>query len=214
MRTYPNEAAQQESAFDALEHMDIQTLQSLALFKASQDVVHEKQQVELRRLTAKYGPNHARVQKLQARVLHHDNFAKALDVRIEQVNTQAEPLPSDAWRIQGYVSSDNGEPLPGLTITVGMKREKTDIAVVRSGKNQIATTTSATGWYSLTLSAEDLKNAAAYPLYLMVLDNKKQILYTSKDRLAPVPGEIDFHNVVIKIKAETDRDGKNVKKKK
>lgn len=213
MRTYPNEAAQQESAFDVLEHMDLQTAESLALFKTSQDAVHAQQQVELKRLTAKYGANHARVQNLQARVLHHDNFAKALDVRIEQMNTQAEPLPSDAWRIQGYVASDDGDPLPGLTVTIGI-REKTNITVVRSSKNPLATTTTATGWYALTLSAEDLKNAAAYPLYLMVLDSKKQILYTSKDKLTPVPGEIDFHNVLIKTKTDADRDDKTTRKKK
>lgn len=213
MRTYPNETQQQDSAFDALEHMDVQTAESLKLFKTSQHAVHEQQQVELKRLVAKYGPNHSRVQKLQAQVLHHDNFSKALDVRIEQMDTQAEPLPSDAWRIQGYIATDNGEPLPGLTVTIGVKRDKAEVTIGRTGKNSISTTTSATGWYSLTLSSEDLKAILQYSLYLVVQDNKKQILYTSKDKLTPIPGEIDFHNVLIKIKPDVKRDGTKKKKK-
>ena len=211
----PNENEQFENVLHVQNQMDVQSTIFLELFKVSQTSRNEQQQIELKRLTVKYGPNHSRVQKLETELNHYRDVATAIDLRLDILKTQDEPLPADAWRLQGYVNGNNAEPMPGLTVAIGIKRdEKTGVTRAKAEDHPLFDTTNDTGWYSITISGEYLKMFSQYEFYLMVLDSKKQVIYTSKNKLTPTPGVIDFLDVVITVKANTKRADKGPKTKK
>lgn len=207
-RKQPNENDQLDLIVDAQEQLDNQTTQSLEFFKLSRDVLSELQQNELKRLIVKYGRNHARVQKLETKMVQTSNVSRAVDVRLDILNNQAEPLPKDGWRLQGYVFTPSGESLPGLTATIAIKDEKKEVTRSKITDGYLSSTTSANGFYSITITSEDLKKILQHTLYLIVLDHRNHVIYTSKNRLNPIPGEIDFHDAVIAIAQEPDRTKK------
>ena len=213
-RKQPNENDQLDLILGAQEQLDNQTTESLEFFKLSRDVLFQLQQNELKRLTVKYGRNHARVQKLEAKMVQTSNVSKAVDVRLDILKTQAEPLPKDGWRLQGYVFTPSGESLPGFTAMIAVKDEKMELTRSKISEGSLSSTTSENGFYSITITAENLKKILQHALHLTVLDRRNHVIYTSKNRLNPVPGEIDFHDAVIPIAQEQGRTKKPMGKEK
>jgi len=199
-KKYPNDNDQVNLILETQEQLDSQATESLELFKVSQESLLQQQHDELKRLTVKYGRNHVRVQLLESKIHHADTVSKAVEVRLNIMKTQAEPLPTDGWRIQGYVFTTAGESLPGHTVFVDAKRdENKDLTRVKPADRSSSTTTSETGFYSITLTAEELKRLSQYALYLTVLDPRKHVIFTSKEKLNPASGTIDFQDVAITV---------------
>ena len=199
-RRSPNDNDQISLILETQEQLDSQSSESLEFFKLSQESLLEQRQAELKRLTVKYGRNNPRVQRLEAKVQQAGNVKRAVDVRMNIMKAQADPLPTDGWRIQGYVFNTDGEPLPGLTVMIGIKRDDNkETARAKAIDNSSLTVTNESGFYSITLTAEQLKAISQYSLYLYVLDNRKQIIFTSKDKLNPAPSTIDFLDATIQV---------------
>jgi hypothetical protein len=218
-KRYPNDSDQVNMILETQEQLDAQTADSLEFFKLSQESFVQQQNDELKRLTAKYGRNHVRVQMLESKVHHADSVSKAVDVRLNIMKTQADPLPADGWRIQGYVFTTAGDSLPGHTVLIDAKKdENKDITRAKPVDRSSSNTTSEMGFYSITLTAEELKRMSQYTLYLTVLDSRRHIIFTSKEKLNPTPGTIDFQDVVITVVQEPAKPrgktkGKGGKKK-
>jgi hypothetical protein len=217
-KRYPNDNDQVNLILETQEQLDSQTTESLEFFKLSQESLLQQQNDELKRLAAKYGRNHVRVQTLESKVLHAGSVSKAVDVRLN-IMKQAEPLPTEGWRIQGYVFTTAGESLPGHTVLLDAKRdENKDATRIKPMDRSSSSITSETGFYSITLTAEELKRISQYALYLTVLDNRRHVIFTSKEKLNPASGTIDFRDVTVTVaqvptKPQGKTKGKGGKKK-
>ncbi len=209
-RRSPNDNDQISLILELQEQLDSQSSESLEFFKLSQESLLEQRQAELKRLTVKYGRNNPLVQRLEAKIQQAGNVKRAVDVRMNIMKAQADPLPTDGWRIQGYVFNTDGEPLPGLTVMIGIKRDDNkETTRAKAIDNSSSTVTKESGFYSITLTAEQLKAISQYSLYLYVLDNRKQIIFASKDKLNPAPSTIDFLDATIQVaKGSTKPKGK------
>lgn len=217
-KRYPNDNDQVNLILETQEQLDSQTTESLEFFKLSQESLLQQRNDELKRLTAKYGRNHVRVQILQSKLDHADGVSKAVDVRLN-IMKQAEPLPVDGWRIQGYVFTTTGESLSGHTVLIDARRDDNkDITRTKPADRSTSAVTSETGFYSITLTAEELKRISQLALYLTVLDNRKHVIFSSKEKLNPASGTIDFQDVTITVvqgpaKPSGKTKGKGGKKK-
>lgn len=187
------------------ERLDNETIESLQFFKASQESLLQQQEAEHKRLTTKYGRNHVRVQILEDKIQHGGNVSKAVNVRLDIIKSQAETFPADGWRIQGYVFNTTGESLPGLTVTLGVKSDDKSVITRARGESSYSAITGENGFYSITLNAEELRKISQQALYLIVLDSRKHIIFTSKEKLNPQPATIDFQDVAITIAREPTR---------
>lgn len=213
-RRQPNDNDQLDMIVETQQQLDNKNVESLQFFKIAREALLQQQQTELKRLTAKYGRNHARVQKLEAKVLQAESVGKAVDIQLNIMKMQGEPLPAEGWRVQGYVFSVNGESLPGLTVAIGMKRgEEGTITRTKGTENASSGTTNEIGFYYLTLTPEELKKVSQYSLYLLVLDRRGHVIYTSKDKLMPTAGVIDFHDVTISNIEQPDKPERKAKGK-
>ena len=198
-KRYPNDNDQVNLILETQEQLDSQTTESLEFFKLSQESLLQQRNDELKRLTAKYGRNHVRVQILKSKVDHADGVSKAIDIRLN-IMKQAEPLPTDGWRIQGYVFTTTGESLSGHTVLIDARRDDNkDITRTKPADRSSSAITSETGFYSITLTAEELKRISQSALYLTVLDNRKHVIFSSKEKLNPASGTIDFQDVTITV---------------
>jgi hypothetical protein len=174
---------------DGITQLDDQRLAELKNEKQLQEIKNEVINREAKRLAAKHGDNHPRVQKLQLRSNYNQSMFTGLDKEIEKASSKKEPLPVNAWRLNGKVIDKKEQPVPEITVFLADE----DKNPIREVENSI---TDKTGYYSLTINEELIDRAQKEKWYLTAA-NKKQVLYHELNTFVPTRGIIDYQDILL-----------------
>jgi hypothetical protein len=173
---------------DGITQLDDQRLAELKNEKQLQEIKDEVINREAKRLAEKHGDNHPRVQKLQLRSNYNQSMFAGLDKEIEKAAVKKEPLPANAWRLNGKVIDKKEQPLPGITVFFA-DENKNPIREVESAVSD------ETGYYSITINEELIDRAQKEKWYLEAA-NKKQVLYHAPNMFVPTRGIIDYQDIL------------------
>ncbi|MGB3135841.1 MAG: carboxypeptidase-like regulatory domain-containing protein, partial [Nodosilinea sp.] len=81
-------------------------------------------QTEAQRLEKKYGPDHGRVQQINASLRRNATTVKDLEVELELVTIQPPEVDDKAALVQGRISDQNGKGIAGLIVFLGNEERK------------------------------------------------------------------------------------------
>jgi hypothetical protein len=178
-----------EQLADGINQLDDQRLAELKNEKQLQEIKNEVINREAKRLAAKHGDNHPRVQKLQLRSNYNQSMFTGLDKEIEKASAKKEPLPANAWRLNGIVIDKKEQPVPGITVFFADENKNP----IREVGNSVS---DETGYYSLTINEELIDRAQKEKWYLAAA-NKKQVLYHALNTFVPTRGIIDYQDILL-----------------
>lgn len=188
----PTDADVSANISDSLSKLNEQRQTGLNNLKSFQQVKDTMLQVEVNRLSAKYGGDHPRVLQIQERLAYHGQMFKSLDTEIARVNIKTTPLPANAWRIQGKVYDAGNNPMKGITVFLADGNKQW----VRQLGNSC---TDDGGNYSLTLDDKLIDSMKQQPLFLSASDKNKELLYTAKDPVIPTHGIADYQDIHLSV---------------
>ena len=186
----PTDADVSANISDSLSKLNDQRSTELNNLRSFEQLRDAMLQVEVKRLSAKYGEDHPRVLEMQARLVYHEQLFQGLDTEIARVNVQTVPLPANAWRVQGRVYDAQNNPAPGITVFLadGNKQwlRQTGSSCTDDGGN-----------YSLTLDGKTIDSLKQQPLFLSASDKNQKLIYTANDTVTPTPGIADFEDIYL-----------------
>lgn len=186
-----------DRAAESLTKLDDQRLAELKNEKQLQEIKNEVINREAERLAAKHGKDHPRVQKLQLRSKYNQSMFTALDNEIEKASFKTEPLPVNAWRLNGKVMDKKEQPVAEITVFFADENGTWIRALGNS-------TTDETGYYALTINEELIELAQKEKLYLSASNKNQQVLYFELNNFAPTKGIIDYQDIILGEKGSTN----------
>lgn len=175
------------SAFDQLNDSRATGLETA---KNLLSIKHRNLQKEKERLTAKYGKEHAEVQKIEARLQYEEEMFNAMDVEIARTKSHPEPFVVTSWRVQGLVLNAQGEQQEGLTVYLTDEKQQ----VLPGTKHQCS---DAQGFYSITLEKELVAQYQAAKVFLAVAGKEGKKLLTTAEPIAISAGTIDYRDIIL-----------------
>jgi hypothetical protein len=170
--------------------LDEQRLTELNNLKQLQEIKHEVINREAKRLAAKYGSDHPRVQKLEGRSNYNLSMFPALDREIDKASSKTEPLPLNAWRLHGKVIGEKQQPMPEITVFFADANKNWIREFGDSCSDQ-------TGYYSLTIKEELIERAQKEKLYLSASNKNKEVVYHELNKDTPTKGIIDYRDICL-----------------
>lgn len=183
-----------DSSLDSIDGMRLEKLESM---KSTQQALKTAYEQEKTRLEAKYGKDHPRVKKLDAKLKFQEGFMKGLDVEIDNASIEVPSFDKNTWMVYGRVLNKNLKGIKGRTVSLYEKEENLikDIGQTQTNKY---------GFYSLVYKPETrgLEIPETRELFLTVSDNQNRILHRESEPLFIKIGQIDTRMIVI-----TDKDG-------
>ena len=181
---------------ESITQLDDQRLTELKNLKQLQEIKNEVINREAARLAAKHGKDHPRVQKLQLRSNYNASMFTGLDREIEKASSKTEPLPLNAWRLNGKVIDEKEQPVPDITVFFADENKNWIQELGNSCSDQ-------TGYYSLTIKEELIDRAQKEKLYLSASNKDKQVLYFKLNTLVATRGIVDYQDIRLGEKACT-----------
>lgn len=175
---------------DGITKLDEQRLTELNNLKQLQEIKNEVINREAKRLAAKYGSDHPRVQKLEARSNYNQSMLPALDREIDKASSKTEPLPLNAWRLHGKVIDEKDQPVPEITVFFADANKNWIRELGNSCSDQ-------TGYYSLTIEEKLIERAQKEKLYLSASNKNKEVVYYELNTNTPAKGIIDYQNICL-----------------
>lgn len=103
------------SAVDRAEGLRLENLKNL---KSVQQVRSESFMKEKERLTVKYGADHYRVKRLDAKLNFNVGFVKGLDMEIERASIVYDTFDNETWMVDGRVLDGEGKGIEGVTVSL------------------------------------------------------------------------------------------------
>jgi hypothetical protein len=179
-----------DRAYESLPQLDDQRLAELKNEKQLQEIKNEVINREADRLAAKHGKDHPRVQKLQSRSNYNQSMFTGLDNEIEKASIKTEPLPANAWRLNGKVIDKKEQPVSDITIFFSDEKGTWIRALGNSTSDQ-------TGYYALTINEELIELAQKEKLYLTATDKNNKVLYHKQNTFVPTKGIIDYQDIIL-----------------
>ncbi len=177
---------------DSADRLDEQRLSGLQEERNTQLIKEQILQREKKRLAEKHGSTHPEVQEADSRITYNQQMYPGLDNEIDKASVKTEPLPGNAWRVQGRVFDQNSQPVKGVTVFLS-DQNKRWIDILGSS------CTTELGYYSLTADEIVLdKIEKGQPIYLTVSDKNKTILYFAKAPVFVAKGLIDHQDIYLK----------------
>jgi hypothetical protein len=179
-----------DGAAESLTQLDDQRLAELKNEQQLQEIKNEVINRETERLAAKYGKDHPRVQKMQLRQDYNRSMLNGLDKEIEKTSFKTEPLPLNAWRLNGKVMDKKEQPAADITVFFADANRNW----IRELGNSI---TDQTGYYSLTINEQLIERAQKETLYLTATNKNNQVLYFEQNTFTPTRGIIDYQDIIL-----------------
>lgn len=179
-----------DRAAESLTQLDDQRLAELKNEKQLQEIKNEVINREAERLAAKHGKDHPRVQKLQSRSNYNQAMFTGLDNEIEKAAAKTEPLPVNAWRLNGKVIDKKEQPVSDITVFFADEKGTWIRALGNS-------TSDKTGYYALTINEELIELAQKEKLYLTASDKNNKVLYHKLNTFVPTKGIIDYQDIIL-----------------
>lgn len=140
---------------------------------------------------AKWGKQDQRVLDIENRLLRDGEVLKGLDIAINKSRLQTSPFTGNGWRIHGFVYDEKEEPKAGKKIVIidAEKKEAVrNIKPVLSDEN---------GYYSLTLTPEQLKSLKEAKWALAIVIGRQEMLVVRND-IVPGAGMLLYQDIRIK----------------
>jgi hypothetical protein len=176
---------------NSTDQLDEQRLLGLQEEQNTQLIKNEILQREKKRLEAKYGNTHPEVQQAESRIAYNKEMFTGLDIEISKASIKTEPLPANAWRVNGRVFNQNSESVKGVTVFLSDQNKRWLEGIGNSCTNE-------SGYYSLTVGEKQLAGSFKnQPLYLSVSDKNKKIIYVAKEPVFAVAGLIDNKDIYL-----------------
>jgi hypothetical protein len=177
---------------DSADQLDEQRLSGLQEEQHTQLIKDEVLQREKKRLEAKHGNTHPEVQEAESRTAYNKEMFTGLNKEIEKASIKTEPLPENAWRVNGRVFDQNNKPVKGVTVFLSDQNKRWIEILGNSCTTEL-------GYYSLTADEKVLdKIEKGKPLYLAVSDKNKKIIYFATAPIFAAKGSIDYQDIYLK----------------
>lgn len=192
MATRDNITDQQalDRAAESRAQLDDQRITELKNEQQLQEIKNEVINREAERLAAKHGKDHPRVQQLQQRQSYNQSMFTGLNKEIEKTSVKIEPLPQNAWRLNGKVTDKKEQPAADITVFFADENKNW----IRELGNSI---TDQTGYYSITITEQLLERAQKAKLYLAASNKNNQVLYFEPNIFTPTRGIIDYQDIIL-----------------
>jgi len=177
---------------DSADQLDEQRLSGLQEAQNIQLIKDEVLQREKARLEAKHGNTHPEVVEAESRIVYNNQVHTGLDNEIEKASIKTEPLPNNAWRIQGRVFDQDSKPVKGVTVYLSDQNKRWIELMGNFCTTEL-------GYYSITADEKIIdKIEKGQPLYLTVSDKNKKICYFASTPVFVAKGLIEHQDIFIK----------------
>jgi hypothetical protein len=167
----PNQQEQEKKVDSTFTNLDQNRSQGLEATKQLQTTQNAALEQEQKRLTAKYGADHPRVQKASARLTYNQGLFRDLDAEIERTKIQVPTVDLNSWLGHGFVLDKQENGIAGLTVSFFN-------AYVQK-------------------TPEETKILASQPLYLTVSDPNQRILHRETSPRTLQLGQVEFWRVIL-----------------
>lgn len=181
---------------ETLDQLHLEKLEHMKSSQQAKNMVYDKEKV---RLTAKYGANHPRVKKMDAKLNFREGFMKSLDFVIDSASIKIPAFDENTWMIYGRVLNKDLKGIKSLTVSFYDKRGKwiEEFGYACTDKR---------GFYSLVSPPGVMQHQQSIPesreLFLTVTDKQNQILFRETEPRFAEIGQVD--SKLIRI---TGREG-------
>jgi hypothetical protein len=109
--------SQQKQVDSTFTSLDLQRNQGLEQLKMLQTVQNSALEQEQKRLTAKYGIDHPRVEKINSRLIYNQGLFRDLDAEIDRSQIQVPTVDLNSWLGHGFVLDRSEDGIAGLTVS-------------------------------------------------------------------------------------------------
>ncbi|SHN40767.1 hypothetical protein [Chitinophaga sp. CF418] len=173
--------------FDELERRRAEELNNAAGLQESHDQILAE---ERDRLAKKYGQDHPRVQKLEARLSYNRIMTEGMQAEVSRAKNKTEQFASTWWRVNGRVFDSKGKPLSKLTISLS--------DASGNGLEPLGySCTDERGYYIITAKDDLVAKFQKQSLYLTVTDPNKKRLHVEREPVIVAGGKIDYRDIFI-----------------
>jgi hypothetical protein len=183
--------SQQKQVDSTFTSLDLQRNQGLEQLKMLQTVQNSALEQEQKRLTAKYGTDHPRVEKINSRLVYNQGLFRDLDAEIDRSQIQVPTVDLNSWLGHGFVLDRSENGIAGLTVSFYNAQEP----IPQLGY----ACTDAKGYFAISYVSknEETNFRANLSLFLTVSDPKQQILYRDPNPRSLQLGQIDYWRIVL-----------------
>jgi hypothetical protein len=173
-----------DSTFTTLDQQRAQGLEQLKTMQVMHNTALEQEQ---KRLSAKYGEDHPRVQAAASRLTYNQGLFRDLDGEIGRSQISIPSVDANTWLAHGFVLDGKGVGIEGLTISFF------------DGQNQWIrgigyACTDRRGYFAISYKTEQPDDQ---PLFLNVADKNQRSLYRDPNPRVVKLGLIDFWQIVL-----------------
>lgn len=176
---------------DATDQLDDVRAESLETILRLKQDMSEQMKIEMERLINKYGKGHSRISFMQERLDSHEFTIQTLKIQSSLSRVKTDQFDPAWWRIQGFVSSEDGTPLENRIVSLtGGSRGKTLSGLGSSPTDE-------NGFYVITLKEKLPATKAVERLFLQVTDKSKKSKFTYEKPIEIIPGMIDMEDIVV-----------------
>ncbi len=183
------------ATFDQLDHLRIEGLEDLKLMQEVKSRALEKERI---RLVEKLGKDHARIEKIDARLAYNQGLSATLEVELQKTEIKVPETDAKTWMVHGLVLDKKRKGVKGLTI--GLSNEKGQWI-----KKLGYACTDEKGYFALRYTPQELVKEGVSSkeidqkegLYLIVSDSEQKIIYRDPHPLYITPGQIDYRLIIL-----------------
>jgi hypothetical protein len=167
--------------------LDQQRTQGLEQLKAMQLMHNTALEQEQKRLSAKYGEDHPRVQTIASRLTYNQGLFRDLDGEIGRSQIPTPSVDANTWLAHGFVLDGKGVGIEGLTVSF-FDGQGQWVRVIGYA------CTDSRGYFAISYKTEQPDDQ---PLFLNVADKNQRSLYRDPTPRFAKLGLIDYWQIVL-----------------
>jgi hypothetical protein len=180
-----------DTSLAEIDRLRTEKLEKMAIVQQVNAKALEK---ERQRLSLKYGENHPRVQRLDAKLQFDRGFTSDLKVEIDKSKIQVPTVDKKTWLVHGRVldRTDN-QGIQGLTVSLVNNQEQW---VRELGY----ACTDERGYFAIAYPPKNRHSDTAIPkesVFLMVSDRDRRVLYRSSEPLSVELGQMIYREIFL-----------------
>jgi hypothetical protein len=175
---------QLDSTFTTLDQQRGQGLEQLKAMQVMHNTALEQEQ---KRLSAKYGEDHPRVQTIASRLTYNQGLFRDLDGEIGRSQIPTPSVDANTWLAHGFVLDGKGVGIEGLTISFFDGQSQWIRAIGYA-------CTDSRGYFAISYKTEQPDDQ---PLFLNIADKNQRSLYRDPNPRVAKLGLIDYWQIVL-----------------
>jgi hypothetical protein len=179
-----------DSSFTDLENQRSDNLKRTQLLQTNKDNLLKKEQA---RLQKKYGLDHPRVNKINARIDFNKAAMPELKAEIKRAEIKIPEFDSDTWMVHGRVLNEKGEGIKGLTLALYDEQRKVE-------KRFGYVCTDERGYYAIRYKVKEgealIDEKTNY--FLAISDSDGKICCKEEKPLNVIIGQTDYRLIILK----------------